>query len=53
MGKLVANAKKIKTAKLKTRYSKLFMAALTYKSTPKKNTDVLLHNGGIFKENSY
>ena len=43
MGELVANAKKIKTAELKTRYSKLFMAALTYKSTPKKNTDVLLH----------
>ena len=53
MGELVANAKKIKTAELKTRYSKLFMAALTYKSTPKKNTDVLLHNGWIFKENSY
>ncbi|MCL0044802.1 DUF523 and DUF1722 domain-containing protein [Nitrospinaceae bacterium] len=50
MGKLVANAKKIKTAELKTRYSKLFMAALTYKSTSKKNTDVLLHMTGFLKK---
>ena len=50
MGQLVANAKKIKTAELKTRYSKLFMAALTYKSTPKKNTDVLLHMVGFLKK---
>ena len=50
MGELVANAKKIKTAELKTRYSKLFMAALTYKSTPKKNTDVLLHMTGFLKK---
>jgi len=50
MGQLVANAKKIKTAELKTRYSKLFMAALTYKSTPKKNTDVLLHMTGFLKK---
>ena len=50
MGQLVANAKKIKTAELKTRYSKLFMAALTYKSTPKKNTDVLLHMMGFLKK---
>ncbi len=50
MGELVANAKKIKTAELKTRYSKLFMAALTYKSTPKKNTDVLLHMVGFLKK---
>ena len=50
MGELVANAKKIKTAELKTRYSKLFMAALTYKSTPKKNTDVLLHMTGFLNK---
>ena len=50
MGELVANAKKIKTAELKTRYSKLFMEALTYKSTPKKNTDVLLHMTGFLKK---
>jgi uncharacterized protein YbgA (DUF1722 family) len=50
MGELVANAKKIKKAELKTRYSKLFMAALTYKSTPKKNTDVLLHMTGFLKK---
>ena len=50
MGELVANAKKIKTAELKTHYSKLFMAALTYKSTPKKNTDVLLHMTGFLKK---
>jgi len=50
MGQLVANAKKIKTAEFKTRYSKLFMAALSYKSTPKKNTDVLLHMMGFLKK---
>ena len=50
MGQLVADAKKIKTAELKTRYSKLFMAALTYKSTPKKNTDVLLHMTRFLKK---
>jgi len=50
MGELVANAKKIKTAELKTRYSKLFMEALSYKSTPKKNMDVLLQITGLLKQ---
>ena len=43
MGQLVANAKASRLEELKTRYGNLFMEALTYKSTPKKNTDVLLH----------
>jgi len=50
MGKLVANAKLLKVEELKARYSKLFMDALTYKSTPKKNTNVLLHMTGFLKK---
>ena len=50
MGKLVANAKLLKVEELKARYSKLFMEALTYKSTQKKNTNVLLHMTGFLKK---
>jgi uncharacterized protein YbgA (DUF1722 family)/uncharacterized protein YbbK (DUF523 family) len=50
LGKLIADAKSIKRSELKTRYGKTFMEALTYKSTPKKNTDVLLHMMGFFKK---
>ena len=48
MGRLVATGKSLNKEELKTRYSVLFMEALTYKSTPRKNTDVLLHYGGFF-----
>ena len=50
MGQLVANAKSSKLEELKICYSNLFMEALTYKSTPKKNTDVLLHMMGFLKK---
>ncbi|SVB01559.1 uncharacterized protein METZ01_LOCUS154413 [marine metagenome] len=50
MGQLVASAKNIKQEELKARYSKLFAEALTYISTPKKNTDVLLHMMGFLKQ---
>ena len=50
MGKLVANAKLLKVEELKARYSKLFMEALTYKSTQKKNTNVLLYMTGLLKK---
>ena len=43
LGKLVANVKSFKPKEIKAEYSRLYMEALTYKSTPKKNTDVLLH----------
>jgi uncharacterized protein YbgA (DUF1722 family)/uncharacterized protein YbbK (DUF523 family) len=50
LGKLVANAKSLKPDEIKAEYSRLFMEALTYKSTPKKNTDVLLHMMGFLKK---
>lgn len=50
MGKLVATGKALSIEELKTRYSTLFMEALAYKSTPKKNTDVLLHMMGFLKK---
>jgi len=50
LGKLVANAKSLKPKEIKAEYSRLFMEALTYKSTPKKNTDVLLHMMGFLKK---
>ena len=50
LGKLVAHAKTIKPSELKKKYGELFMEALTSKSTPKKNTDVLLHMLGFFKK---
>ena len=50
LGKLVANAKSLKLDEIKARYSNVFMEALTYKSTPKKNTDVLLHMMGFLKK---
>jgi uncharacterized protein YbgA (DUF1722 family)/uncharacterized protein YbbK (DUF523 family) len=50
MGKLVATGKSLNRTELKASYSSLFMEALTYKSTPKKNTDVLLHMMGFLKK---
>ena len=50
LGKLVANAKKFKLEELKANYCEMFMDALTYKSTTKKNTDVLLHMMGFLKK---
>ena len=50
LGELVAHSKTIKPSELKKKYGELFMEALTSKSTPKKNTDVLLHMMGFFKK---
>ena len=50
LGKLVANTKSLKLDEIKARYSNVFMEALNYKSTPKKNTDVLLHMMGFLKK---
>ena len=50
MEQLVASAKKIKKAEVYSRYSKLFMEALSYKSTLKKNMDVLLQITGLLKQ---
>ena len=50
LGQLVAKPKSLKTEDLKDRYGKIFMEALTFKATPKKNTDVLLHMMGFLKQ---
>jgi uncharacterized protein YbgA (DUF1722 family)/uncharacterized protein YbbK (DUF523 family) len=50
LGKLIADAKSIKPSELKNKYGKIFMEALTFKSTPKKNTDALLHMMGFLKK---
>lgn len=50
LGRLVAQAKQIAPSMLKTRYANTFMQALTLKSTPKKNADVLYHMLGFFKK---
>jgi uncharacterized protein YbgA (DUF1722 family) len=50
LGKLIAEAKSIKRSELKNKYGQIFMEALTFKSTPKKNTDVLLHMMGFLKK---
>ena len=47
---LVASSKKIKKAEVCSRYSKLFMEALSYKSTPKKNMVVLLQIVRLLKQ---
>lgn len=48
--RLVADAGKLSSKELKTRYSELFMEGLAYKSTPKKNTDALQHMLGFLKQ---
>ncbi len=50
LGKLVAEAKKYRPAEMKTRYSETFMEGLTFKTTAKKNTDVLQHMLGFLKK---
>lgn len=51
LGKLVAEARKIRPVEMRTRYSEIFMQGLTFRSTAKKNTDVLLHMMGFLKKN--
>jgi len=50
LGQLVAKPKSLKAEELKGNYGKVFMEALSLKSTPKKNTDVLLHMMGFLKK---
>ena len=50
MGKLVAQAKALAPDTLRTRYQELLMEALRLKTTPKKNTNVLMHILGYFKK---
>jgi uncharacterized protein YbgA (DUF1722 family) len=50
MGKLVAGAKQSPPGRLYREYETLFVAALRVKTTVKKNTNVLQHMMGYFKE---
>jgi uncharacterized protein YbgA (DUF1722 family)/uncharacterized protein YbbK (DUF523 family) len=50
MGRLVAAAKKMPSQKLFEDYGKLLMEGLKIRSTSKKNTNVLMHMAGYFKE---
>jgi uncharacterized protein YbgA (DUF1722 family)/uncharacterized protein YbbK (DUF523 family) len=50
LARLMADAGKLPSKELKTRYSKLFMEGLAYKSTPRKNTDALQHMLGFLKQ---
>jgi uncharacterized protein YbgA (DUF1722 family)/uncharacterized protein YbbK (DUF523 family) len=49
MGRLVAEAKQIDREPLLDRYREMFMRALALHATAKKNTNVLLHIMGYFK----
>jgi uncharacterized protein YbgA (DUF1722 family)/uncharacterized protein YbbK (DUF523 family) len=50
MGKLVAEGKSTDRELLLDRYQELFMGALAFHATVKKNTDVLMHIMGYFKQ---
>ena len=50
LGQLVAKPKSLSVEVLKEKYGKIFMEAFSLKSTPKKNTDVLLHMMGFLKK---
>jgi len=50
LGKLVANAKQFSSSKLKRCYAEGFMQTLTFKTSAKKNADVLYHMLGFFKK---
>jgi uncharacterized protein YbgA (DUF1722 family)/uncharacterized protein YbbK (DUF523 family) len=50
MGKLVAQAKNIPLKNLYQQYQNILMEALQLKTTPKKNSNVLMHMMGYFKE---
>lgn len=50
LGELVAHTKAFKPSELKEKYGNIFMEAFSLKSTPKKNTDVLLHMMGFLKK---
>jgi len=50
LGKWIGDIKRIPWSRFKTDYSQVFMEALAYQSTPKKNADVLYHLLGFFKK---
>lgn len=50
LGKLVGEVKQKKWVEVRNAYSKTFMETLTFKSTPKKNADVLMHMMGFLKK---
>lgn len=50
MGKLVAKAKETSLKELFQQYQVLLMEALNLKTTPKKNSNVLMHMLGYFRE---
>jgi uncharacterized protein YbgA (DUF1722 family) len=50
MGKLVAKAKETSLKELFQQYQVLLMEALKFKTTPKKNSNVLMHMMGYFRE---
>jgi uncharacterized protein YbgA (DUF1722 family) len=50
MGKLVARSKDLQIKDLYHQYQNTLMEALQLKTTPKKNTNVLMHMMGYFKE---
>ena len=50
IGKLVARAKDIPLKELYQQYQTILMEALQLKTTPKKNTNALMHMMGYFKE---
>jgi len=50
MGKLVAAGKEMPIKELYARYEALLMEALRLKTTPKKNSNVLMHMMGYFKK---
>lgn len=50
MGKLVAAGKEIPVTELYARYEALLMEALKLKTTPRKNSNVLMHMMGYFKK---
>ncbi len=50
LGQLIAKVKTFQPQDFKNRYGAVFMDALSCKTTPKKNADVLLHMMGFFKK---
>ena len=50
LGKMAAGGKKLQRSELHTNYITLLMEGLKFQATPKKNTNVLQHLAGYFKD---
>jgi uncharacterized protein YbgA (DUF1722 family) len=50
MGRLVARAQQVSPQKLLEEYEKQLMEGLKHKATPRKNSNVLMHMAGYFKD---